>query len=511
MKKKCFILITLIALAPLLFSDYIQATTYTEKTFLAPRPVGVNIAMEYTTWHDRVYKKSGRIIPRNLQATGFYQASVNDDCLGKYFGIKGKNSFQIGPQGSASADVDGSYLIHNQALVRAETHSLAGKVTFDPRQEIWGVRFDLFQENFPVRNIFLKANMPVVNVTNNMHMSICNSIAVATGVGGTDSFTLNDFFRGCVRQTNPASGNLQSPLTRAKINGKHSTTGVADLDLALGCKLLNNKSHHLFVNIGTTIPTGRKPSGRNLFEPIMGNGGHYGVGGGLDAGINLWENDHNLVRFLIGANYRFLLENSERRTLGLKECNFPFKDVNGDNLPVPRPVKLLQYYLVALDQQVNKPLMPAANILTQKLNVTPGSQLDTLAAFSWKHRSFIFDLGYNLFWKDTESVSLLNCSSGSFGIARNDYDTDTIFNEAAVHDPTQAPVDNKLITQADLNSNTATTPSQLTHKIFAGIGCACDTTRKYPLLLGIGGSYEFASDNAALETYALWLKAGISF
>jgi len=492
----------------------INATTYTEKTFLSPRPVGVNIAMEYTTWHDRAYRKTEGHHPRIFQATGFYQASVNEKELGKYFGIKGKNTFQIGPQANIAAgtvDVDGSFLIHEQTSANNGNHPLAGLVSFNPRQEIWGARFDLFLENFPIRNVFVKANMPVVNVTNSMRMKICNSVGVKTNA---KTFTLTDFFNGCVFETDPTTGNLQTGLTAAKIPAckKLSATGIADVDLALGYKLLNKENYHLFVNFGATIPTGRTPSGRYLFEPMIGNGGHYGFGGGIDAGVNLWESDHSLVRFLVGANYRYLLEDEERRTLGLKGCNFAFNDKFGADLKVPRPVKLLQYYLVAKDQQQNQPLFPAANILTRPLDITPGSQLDALAAFSFKCHGFMLDIGYNLFWKDKEKVELDNCSfENVYGIAHNAYPTDALFNPASPSAfPAFYPVDGRLLTPADLNLDAARTPSQLTHKIFAGIGFGCDVN-KYPVSIGIGGSYEFVSSNASLETYALWAKAGFSF
>ena len=54
------------------------------------------------------------------------------------------------------------------------------------------------------------------------------------------------------------------------------------------------------------------------------------------------------------------------------------------------------------------------------------------------------------------------------------------------------------------------TPSQLTNKIYAGLGYAFNEW-KYPLMLGIGSDYEFANNNAALEQWAIWLKLGLSF
>ncbi|MCK4517458.1 hypothetical protein KAT92_01685, partial [Candidatus Babeliales bacterium] len=63
-------------------------------------------------------------------------------------------------------------------------------------------------------------------------------------------------------------------------------------------------------------------------------------------------------------------------------------------------------------------------------------------------------------------------------------------------------------TAYDLGS--ITHPSVLTHKIFGGVGHAFNSW-EYPLMLGVGGSWEFESDNDALEQWSLWAKLGLTF
>src|SRR5574338_638311 len=85
---------------------------HSNKTFLMSRAPGVNLAMEYTTWHDHVYNgKHNRCVSccqspcartcvrrscdpcgpgrinAHFQVTGFYQDSTNHHEIGKYFGI----------------------------------------------------------------------------------------------------------------------------------------------------------------------------------------------------------------------------------------------------------------------------------------------------------------------------------------------------------------------------------------------------------------------------------------
>jgi len=518
---------------------------------LATRPAGVNLAMEYTTWNNQAYCKHGmckheghdhnhKHVHSHLQATGFYQESQESDDLGEYFGIgNGKNSFQVGPQESKTSEVDGRFLIHESdtgdnitsvsfptGVTAASAHPLAGLVSFNPSQKLWGVRFDYFQDIS--HGFFFKANLPVVHVSNTMGMKICNSVPVTVVDANADTttFSLADFFAGRVnvdKTANPSQSDLQGPLTKAKICGERSATGVADLDLELGYKLWNKHKGHVYLNLGVTIPTGRKPTGEWLFEPIYGNGGHVGFGAGIDAGFEFWHAKRSCARILFAANYRYLFDSTEQRTLGINRCNFPWVVKSEANttqdLITPRPPKLMQYYLVALDQQIDAPLIPAANILTRGVKVRPGSQLDAMVDLNFKSCGFIVDVGYNLYWRESECVSLKNsCNTScdgaavtSYGFVHPGYNTHFIFNEAGA-DPlgVQAPIDH-LITNADLSTAAAETPSQLTNKVFAGLGYGFDISHKYLASLGLGGSYEFASDNSAIEAWAVWGKAGISF
>jgi len=56
----------------------------------------------------------------------------------------------------------------------------------------------------------------------------------------------------------------------------------------------------------------------------------------------------------------------------------------------------------------------------------------------------------------------------------------------------------------------ASNPSYLTHKVYAGVGYIFEKWKNH-ILLGLGSSYEFASDNNELENWSLWCKAGLNF
>jgi hypothetical protein len=517
MMRSRLLLRTFIAVS--LFVGMASATTYSGKTFLAPRAVGTNLPMELTTWHEYPYqmlaKKQGHRVRAHFELTPFYQASDNKEDLGKYFGIGNcKNCFVVGKDTEVTAktaDIDGLFLIHNASNI---DDVAKGTISFNPKQEIWGARLDYFQDiDHPIKGLFFKASMPIVYVENSLNMCIGNSTSVE--VGGK-TFSLNDFFAGNVEVTEAMDAlSQQSPLCYAKIgcSGKESKVGIADINLALGYKIHQSDSAHVFLSAQAIVPTGSRPNGEYLWAPVIGNGKHFGLGARLDTAVQLWSNKNASVRMLFDVDYRYLFESSEYRTLGLKGCDNPYK--------------FAHYYLAGRLGQDNKPLFPAANILTQSIKVKPGSQFDILADLSFKSSGFVIDLGYNFFYKDEEDCwSKCFCSSGCcgtscestcgerccstgccwedgvYGIVNPDYVTnDTLVANDFV----------KTLNASDLDVSTVQTPSQVTHKIYAGLGYGFDIAKRFPALFGIGGSYEFVSDNSALEGYALWVKFGVSF
>lgn len=488
----------------------LYATSYSQKTFFSPRAVGANRAMEYTTWHDIVFPKikapSKSSINSHVAVTAFYQASQKDTELGKFLGIgNGKNYFKVGTVanfpgggGDSSTEVVNGYLIHIRVI---NNNNLAGTVYFAPKQEIFGVHLNYFQDiNSPFKKFFFKVGMPVVYMKNDMKMTVKDPAGVTPNGAAPTVYQLTDFFKGSVSVESSALNpftDAQTSLTKAKINKCRSAAGIADLNLALGYKLHQASQNYCFWNGGVIIPTGNSVRGDYLFDAIIGNGQHFGVSTGVDAGLTLWEEKGVAVSMQVAADYRYLFEGTEERTLSLNAAFFP---VDGGN-------KLSHYYLLGKNNAVvHTQLTPAANIFTRGLRVLPGSQFETLANISFKCSGFIVDLGYNLFFKDKESVWIKSWTDGEYGVAGRDFDTS--------HGPftiAAGTVGNKAIAKSDFDIESVTQPTQVTHKVLGGLGYTFTLAKKYVSGLGAGASYEFASDNAAMENYAFWVKGSIAF
>ena len=279
------------------------------------------------------------------------------------------------------------------------------------------------------------------------------------------------------------------------MTGEHSQTGLADIDVILGYKFLDKDKYHFGINIAFTIPTGKEPDGREMFEPVYGNYAHFGVGGGLDAHANLWTRDEQDIKLNFMFNYRYLVKGIEHRPLG----------VNGYASP---------YILLGNAEDItNAALIPAVNVLTPYgVNVTPGSQLDGILALAYNNGGLSFDFGYNLYFRQGEDVKFRGTlTPNNYGVAARDYSTTpgTAFAVGNI-ELTTAGTPGTWLTNANVNTKAAATPSQCSNGIYGGLGYHFKKW-DYPLLLGLGGKYDWGTSNSMPDYWTLWAKLALSF
>ena len=371
------------------------AATFEQKTFLLPHnPISTQLlehALFRTHRHTAGLDQDGHV-----QATAFYGESVNRAALGRYFGIgNGKNSFKVGAELTApigaggvadnTTELDGGFLIHDRA--NAQNSTLGGKVTLLPKQTVYGVNLT-YRQSFagPFAGVFFQASAPLVQVKNDLGLKIENETKVTLG---TNQFGLSDFFAGRVSAD---GANAQTGLTKGKmVGGPRYTTGLADINLQLGYKLVCNEDRHVDVYLRGIVPTGNKSTGEYLFEPLVGNNGHFGMGAGVDADMTLW-NDYNRGRVSLqgGAGYNYIFESTETRMAGIYRRS---EDI----------FKFNHYALVGKPGATT--VAPAANALTQDFRVRPGSQLELNTGLSFHSAGGVsVNVGYNLNWREAERV-----------------------------------------------------------------------------------------------------------
>ncbi len=485
--------------------------TYSNKTFLMPRDQLNNLPMEYTTWHKNLYRKSNTLYNGTFQIVPFYQESDNKSDIGKYFGFDRGGTTGIVNQISVDEEGEGA-LLENGFIIHDHNTgggNLNATYKFDPYQEVFGARLSLNQDLDAILDgLFFRINTPIVKVRNDMNITTIGTDTKQELPGvaeGTEKSFL-DYLSGNV--ANSTEHNLQAPLNYAKMDsGSHSTSGIADIDVMLGYTFWEKANSRIAINLAMLIPTGKTPKGEFIFEPVHGCGQHWGLGAGLDYALTLWKTKNKSIALSIVANYKYLFEGIEKRTLG-----FNRPDVNKTRAQAG-------YYELA-GEQGKRGVFPFANVLTQDIRVTPGSMVDAIVNLAFNIKGFVLDLGYNLYAKESELTSLRYLwENDKYAVAGVTYNTSTAngFSVLTAADTSQAYAyegaqagTNASINNKDLDFDTITNPSQVTHKIYGALGYQWNKCQ-YPVMLGIGGSYEFAQNNNALEGWAIWAKTGLSW
>lgn len=485
----------------------------TNKTFLATRPVLINLAVERPTWHTQINKKltkDDHMFGASMQAVGFFEQSTNDDDLGRYFGFSDKRNLVVGTGGATGIDIDRSNLIHKvppfatTGSFTGDAIGLKGTLNLQFEHQAAGVRFDYQQDlHCLLKGLFFKVSSAVVweKTEAELGLSASQTQTVDPASGSTGVIvSIADYFAGNITQ--PAGSNQQAALQYAKINGSHSKTELADIDVILGWNFYCTHKHHAGLNIGATFPTGSKPKMHELFEPVGGgNRGHWGIGAGFDGKATAWQKEDQKVELAGIVNWRYLFKGDEKRTLNI--AGIPWS----------------QYMLVGTNGQ--KGVQPLANVSTLTVDVTPGNYIDAAVILSYLNGGFTFDIGYNPFWKDEDHISYDDSfPSSTYAIAGSDYDATTNFDSTKIAggSPTisqlttiaTTPTNTTFLTQSSLDKDVAQSPSQLTHKLFAGLGYAFNEWDT-PFMLGVSGYYEFAPEQKALQQWGVQGRLGISF
>ena len=160
------------------------------------------------------------------------------------------------------------------------------------------------------RGFFTSISFPVVRVSNDLNFQedIIND-------GGGGLFTADE---NVVENMTEAFNQPEwqfGKITRFA----RKKTGVADIEFKIGYEWIQQEPFHIESYLGILIPTGNKPSGEFLFEPIVGQGRHWGMLFGNSLGIEIWSNEatERSLRIEYAGHTQYLFRNTQCRSIDL--------------------------------------------------------------------------------------------------------------------------------------------------------------------------------------------------
>jgi len=230
----------------------------------------------------------------------------------------------------------------------------------------------------------------------------------------------------------PAGANVATflPLQYSKFAccGSIKETKLSDVIWALGWNFFQDCDYHLGLNIRGSFPTGTRPEGIYIFEPVIGNGHHFELGGGLTSHITLWRSDCEDAQFgfYLDANVTHLFKTRQRRSfdlVGKRAGNSRYMLAEKIGTPVT-PTSLAGNPTentatagnTVLTSQFKNIYSPVANLTTFDVNVSIGVQADVTALFDYTWCGFSWDIGYNFWGRSCEKITI-DCDCGNTQLA----------------------------------------------------------------------------------------------
>ncbi|MBU4269463.1 hypothetical protein KJ644_01900 [Candidatus Dependentiae bacterium] len=462
---------------------------YSAKTFFMPRPILQDIVLQKNisrNFVNKIYDNGGL----KILGTLFYKESEDSDKLTKYFFPTNKLELSVfGPDVYGTPDISSTWL----AITDEDENFLtnfSSKIKISPKQKNYGLNLQIFKNlNFLNKRVFISLSMPFTQVETDLNFSEFEK-----------SVTLNNMPLDASDKyfsANATEAFNHKLLSYSKMkDGVQKLAGLSDIKIAIDGII--KCSNLVFIDLYGfgIVPTGYKPKAEYLFEPIVGNGKHFGLGGGSYLNVDFVKSKNKKLAFTLGAEYQYLFKNSYLRTFDLTN--------NGD---------LSRYLSVSGNDQTG--FFRLANITTLKTDVTPRSSINIFTDFVYSYKNINVMVGYNFWRRDHEKLKLNESFSENYAIRGVDttigFNPDNYYPDAKISDnQINRPVDTfTAIKQSDLNLDSAKVESVMSNKLYLNFGFEgkikndkCWTT--------LGFDYELADKNSALSGWSIYLLCGVS-
>lgn len=199
----------------------------------------------------------------------------------------------------------------------------------------------------------------------------------------------------------------------------NTKNALADLRFWLGYDWRGSDCYNLGIGLVVAAPTGNAPNGDYFFEPVIGNGSHWELGGLARAHFTFWQNCDNTARatFYTQANITHLFDAQQCRTFdlcGKPNSRYMLAERMGDNTSIlfsnPIAGDENPATTTAPSHQFAGEFTTVANLTTLCVDVSANVQVDWVAMATYANENFTWDLGYELWYRSCENIKPHDCS-----------------------------------------------------------------------------------------------------
>lgn len=444
------------------------------RSIFVPRQLSYNPILEQAlTLNDRVNSDADYL----LSIKPIYTQSVGST-LNSYFLPCHKPCLSIREDGSG--DVSSVWF----SVIAPSGSFYDSTLSFHPKRQTYGALFYAALQcscNFNV-----SITTALVQARN--RMNICETGVTALGICP------------CSETVTESFGNCSRCFGRATCKS-HQKTGLDDIQIKGAYTFCNNDTAYVDSYLLVGIPTGKGSKAVYLFEPLVGSK-HAQLGFGTTGVWNIQQDECQRWSLQGEFKYRYGFAGKECRSFDLtKNCQW-------------------SRYMLFVPKSDPYSFYPAINTLTFHAKVTPRSSVDLYGALHYAYSAWNFELGYNLWYRSAEKISLCNSSLPAVGIAdltgiaaQNPFTASTANisqgvlpgNNQMVSDTSFVPV-----TFSDISCQSGAAAASLSNSVYGSIAYSCDT-RLCGMQVGVNVSYEQGSLHHTPNNITTWLTWDILF
>lgn len=209
------------------------------------------------------------------------------------------------------------------------------------------------------------------------------------------------------------------PLSFGKMHCKQVTdNALSNILFILLAEIVNNECWKLFVNVRGATANGTRPNAEFLFEPIVGNGRHGQLGGGLLFAYTFWNNScEQTIDWITSLQVDHLFEADQYRFFDVwNNCKSRGNSRYMLAQKITPPVENdLQGTSGTPDAQFKNVLTPLVNLTTLCVKSNYSIQAELTSFLHYQHCNWDFDIGYNLWAISCERI----CKDKSCDLAIN--------------------------------------------------------------------------------------------
>ena len=356
-----------------------------------------------------------------------------------------------------------------------------------PERVVWGTIMSMTQ-SLPVlhEGAWLRLTVPLCKVRHDLRMTESVKAGSTVGAGfanvadSMDSLNL----RGC------------------RINKEPLTLwGVDDILLQAGVTVRTNDDGGNIQWYGElAIPTGERPSGTYLFEPVQGSAGHAGAGFGMRSVMPLAVGDNTTFSFCSHLHYRAMFSATQWRTPDFKGHQF-------------------SRYLVFMDSAQGgdsnfaSKAARGANFFTREMLVSPGGQGQSMQGFLLsfgRQRQHSLLCSYTYWWRMAEQLTFKRAADRTFATPKyagidtaQQWVPSPLINEKYVTTDSSLTEDLAVVYDNEFDMSSAAAPQTASHLLQLGYQAAL-TGDRCRFNIQLSGQYELAENRAMVDAWAVW-------